>query len=328
VGCGDLRLATAAARGVDGRAVERSLHEALRLGMQLVDVGDEEDAERLCGDAIRALRLRDTIVLASRVPQLMPLFGRPDRDLLPERLPALYVQERIETTLRRTRLDVIPLVQLPVRAAWRASTAWPELAGTCARLAREGKVMMFAAALADADGAADFAAEPWLAALALPYSACTRLDDALLDGKLPILARQPLAGGALAGTLGPGVALAPKDDRRSLDEPALERLAVLAATLAPLVKHEPPAARSCAPAKQALERGRRPAHLEADTVAELALRYVCDRAIALPRLNNRQHLAEAITAASAPPLSRALRDSIDEMLAKLPRPTPSADDQE
>ena len=316
VGCGDVRLATAAARGRDRSDVARALHEALSFGIKLVEVSEEADAERLCGDAIRSLRLRDTVVLASRVPTVPPVPGRPHRDVLPERLPAGYVQERIEATLRTTRLDVLPLVQLPVRAAWRASTAWPELAGACARLVREGKVMHYAAFLDDLDGAADFANEPWLVALNVSYSACNRAAASLLDDKRPLLARHPLAGGALAGTLGPGVRLTPRDDRRAIDEPTLARIAAAVAALTPLVKREPASARSCDAAKAALERaGKRVENVEANNVAELALRYVCDRAIALPRLHDHEHLADAIVAASAPPLSQQLRDRIDEVLA-------------
>jgi len=323
VGCGDVRLATAQARGTDPRDVVRTVHEALELGVRLVDVAEDADAERMCADAIRSLRLRDVVVLASRIRVVAPLPGRPDRDVLPERLPPRYVQERVESTLRATRLDFVPLVQLPLRIAWRTSTAWPELVGTCARLVHEGKVMSFAAALDTTDvttatDVVDFiATEPWLAALAVTYNACARLDDTILDGKLPIIARQPLAGGALAGILGPGVRLAPNDDRRTIDDATLARIATAAATLSRLVKHEPPAARSCEGAKAALDLTPRPDHLEANTVAELALRYVCDRAIALPRLHERQHLAEAIAAASAPPLSRVLRDRIDEVLKNL-----------
>jgi hypothetical protein len=87
-----------------------------------------------------------------------------------------------------------------------------------------------------------------------------------------------------------------------IDEPTLEGIAAAIATLTPLVKREAPAARSCEAAKSALERaGKRIEPLEATNVAELALRYVCDRAIALPRLHDHQHLADAIVAASAPP---------------------------
>ena len=316
IGCGDVRLATAAARGVDARDVERTLHAALERGVTLVDVAEEPDAERLCGDALRALRLRDTVVLATRVPPVAPLPGRPDRDVLPERLPSRYVQERVEASLRAAKLDVIPLVQLAITPAWRTSSAWVELAGTCARLTREGKVMQWAAYLEDADGAAELAADPWLVAINVEYSACRRLDEAVLATRLVVLARHPLAGGALAGALGPGVRLAPHDDRRRVDDRTLEQVAVAAAALAPLVKHEPLAARSCEAAKATLERGRRTADPEAATLAELALRYVCDRAVALPRLHRREHVDEAIVAAGARPLSPAVRERIDEVLAR------------
>lgn len=316
VGCGDVRLATAAARGLDRSDVERALHEALALGIRLVDVADERDAEKLCGNTIRALRLRDVVVLASRVPPVPPVAGRPNRDVLPERLPPRYVQECVEATLRATRLDGIPLVQLALRPAWRDSHAWPELAGTCARLVREGKVLQWAAYLDSSDDALALADEPWLVALNLEYNACTRADAALLDhARVKILARHPLAGGALAGTLGPGVRLTPRDDRNALDERTLERIAVAAATLSPLVKREPPAARSCDAAKAALERTRPTHEVLAHTLGELALRYVCDRAFALPRLHRREHLAEALAAASEPPLSPSVRDRIDEILA-------------
>ena len=315
VGCGDVRLQTAATRGLDAREVERAVHTALELGITLLEAADEEAAERLCGDAVRALRLRDRVVVACRVPELAPQPGAPRRDLLPERLPPAYVQQRIEASLRATRLEALPLAQLPLRVAWRASSAWPELAGTCARLVREGKVLAWGADSADAAELAELAAEPWLAALSVPFSLCERGAEPAITvggpGGKAILARRPLAGGALAGTLGPGVRLALHDDRRSLDEPALERIAVLAAKLAPLVEREPPAARSCDAARAILEGGRRPPHVEAVTLAELALRFVLDRgAIALPRLHRAEQIPEAIAAAAAPPLSQLTTERI------------------
>jgi aryl-alcohol dehydrogenase-like predicted oxidoreductase len=424
VGCGDVRLATATARNVDAREVERAVLTALELGITLIDAAEEEAAERLCGDAVRALRLRDRAVVACRVPELAPRAGAPRRDGLPERLPPAHVQQRIEASLRATRLDALPLAQLPLRAAWRASPLWPELVGACARLVREGKVLAWGAicgggAEGEAADAAELAAEPWLASISIPYSLCERgaeavlavasgggatalasaaepersesggaasggaassgaavpnaarsggggllvIDDAELAllgggadldllvkasaelgllggpagssagvgtgagaepagsgaalvtaGPKAILARRPLAGGALAGSLGPGARLAIHDDRRSLDEAALERIAVFAAKLAPLVKREPPAARSCEAALTALERGRRPPDVEAATLAEFALRFVLDRgAIALPRLHRAEHVAEAIAAAAAPPLSQALLERLADL---------------
>ncbi|HEU0033000.1 MAG TPA: aldo/keto reductase [Kofleriaceae bacterium] len=323
IGVGDVRLATADARGVDARELERALHRALELGIALVDVSEEPDAERMCGDAIRSLRLRDTVMLATRIPLVAPRPGAPRRDVLPERLPARYVQERVEASLRATRLDVLPLVQLPITPSWRSSPAWPELAGTCMRLVREGKALQWAAALdpvADSDdaraAATAIADEPWLAALAVPLSLCERSCEFLVDGKRTILARRPLAGGALAGTLGPGVKLPPRDDRRALDDATLERISVAIAKLAPLVRHEPPAARSSDAAREALDRAKRPRDVEASTVAELALRYVLDNgAFALPRLHRRDHLDEALAIAAAPPLSDSVRTRLDAIFA-------------
>ena len=301
VGCGDVSLAIAAARNVDAGEVGRALHHALALGITLVEVAAEDDAERLVGDAVRSLRLRDTAVIATHVPLVAERPG-PKRDLLPERLPARYLVERVEASLRATRLDVLPLVIVPVHTAWLTSPAWPEILGTLARLAREGKALQFAQ-LPDEPTPDKSGVE--LVATAGTLNLCER--NAGIQ-----LARHPLAGGALAGHLGPGVTLALRDDRRALDDATLERIAVTLAHLAPFVRHEPSAARSSDAARKLIERSRRPDHVEAASVADLALRWVIDRdAIALPRLHRREHVEAAIAAASAPPLSPELHEALD-----------------
>ena len=313
IGGGEICLATSAARGVAARDVERALHEAIAFGITLFDVAGDADSEKLAGEAVRAQRVRDRVVIATRVPILAELPGAPARDLLPERLPVGYLRERVEATLRASRLEVLPLVQLPLRPTWLASRAWPELAGTCARLIGEGKVLAWGAMLDEPgdEAAPALVAEPWLTAVSVVYHLCDRraepLFEAAIKRELAILARYPLAGGALTGELGPGVSLRPRDDRNALEPAALEHIAVVAARLAVLVKHEPPAVRASEAARQIFERARRPVHLECDTVAELALRFVLDRgAIALPRLHRREHILPAIAAAAAPPLSAEL----------------------
>jgi aryl-alcohol dehydrogenase-like predicted oxidoreductase len=296
IGLGDICLARSAARRVDHGEVARTLHAALEAGLDLVDTAT--DAEQLVGDAVRSLHLRDRVIVATRVPAIGT------RDVLSDRLPVRYVQDRVERALRATHLDAIPLVQLQVRAFWRSSSAWPELAGTCARLVREGKVLRWGA-ITDAieDDTAQLADEPWLVSLSVPFSLCAREAEGLLGSRLALLARQPLAGGALTGTIGPGVRLPPDDDRLDLDERELTQAAVAVARLSRFVKRVPPAARSCDPAKAQLEKNPRLPHVEADTVAELALRAVIDRgAIALPRIHRHEHVVAALLAASAPPL--------------------------
>jgi aryl-alcohol dehydrogenase-like predicted oxidoreductase len=326
IGSGDVSLPTSAGRGVPARDVEHALHEAIGFGIALFDVAPDPDSEKLAGGAVRAERARDRVVVATRVPVLDEGPGAPRRDTLPERLPVPYLQHRVEAALRATRLDALPLVQLALRPAWRASPAWPELAGTCARLVREGKVLAWGAWL-DEPAAGDEAApallaEPWLAAASVVYHLCDRRAEPLLAAaaqrELCVLARQPLAGGALAGQLGPGIRLPPRDDRGELDEATLERIAVGVARLAALVQREPPAARSCDAARQAAELAARtrPEHRECRDVAELALRLVIDRAgVALPRLHRREHLLPAIAAAAAPPLPADLAAEIDRIFA-------------
>jgi aryl-alcohol dehydrogenase-like predicted oxidoreductase len=353
IGGGDLCLATSAARGVPVRDVEHALHEAIAFGITLFDVAADADSEKLAGQAVREQRVRDRVVVATRVPVLAERPGAPRRDVLPERLPPPYVQARVEAALRATRLDVLPLVQLALRPAWLASSAWPELVGACARLVREGKVLAWGAMLDEPgdEAAAALVAEPWLAALSVVYNICDRRAEPLfaaaakrepaIDPRggptgeptggptggnprpagtavgvptprdqaspIAILARQPLAGGALAGNLGPGVQLPPRDDRNELGSAAFERIAVAVARLSALVKRQPPAARSCDAARQAAERAARPDHVECDDVAELALRFAIDRTgIALPRLHRREHVLAGIAAAAARPLPDSL----------------------
>jgi len=142
--------------------------------------------------------------------------------------------------------------------------------------------------------------EPWIVAHALPFSMCERKAK---TEKL-MLGHRPLAGGALAGALGPGAKLAIKDDRRAVDHDMLVRYAVMAARLAPFVKQVPPSARSCEDARGYLDQGVRPERVECETLAELALRWAIDRgALALPRLHRKEHVAEAISAGMAASLS-------------------------
>lgn len=342
IGCGDLCLATSASRGVPARELAHAVEEAIGFGITIFDVAADPDSEKLAGEAVRAQRARDRAVVATRVRLLAERPGPPGRDALRERLPAPYVQDRIEASLRATRLDALALAQLPLRPAWIGSRSWPELVGTCARLVREGKVLAWGALLDEAtderaperaperasggthgrthEAVAALLAEPWLAAVSVVYQLCDRRAEAVLAAaakrELAVLARHPLAGGALAGALGPGVRLRPRDDRHGLDAATLERIAVGVARLSALVKHPPPAARSSEAARQVTELAARdrPEHLECADVAELALRFVIDRGIiALPRLHRRDHLLAGVAAAAAPPLSADLLARIDRI---------------
>jgi aryl-alcohol dehydrogenase-like predicted oxidoreductase len=368
IGLGDVSLARASARGRDTGEAVRRVHDAIDAAVDVIDVAAEADAERVVGDAVRTLRARDRVIVATRVPDMSGPGGH--------REFAAHVRACVDASLRATKLDALPLAQLPLRMAWLANAAWPEMRGALDRLVRDGKVLAWGA-IGDEPALAD---EAWLASIAIEFSACSRaaapvLVAALAPPPVPksppstldaevasaliasgtydpaaaamlanaplvgvaligaprtaapevapppapivrptILARRPLAGGALAGTLGPGVRLAPNDDRRALDPAQLEAIAVGVAKLAVRVKRLPPAATSCEAAQVIIETTQRPANVLCMTVAELALRYVIDRgAIALPRIHARADLDELVACAAAPPLPPELMARIDEL---------------
>jgi aryl-alcohol dehydrogenase-like predicted oxidoreductase len=337
VGLGDVSFARATARNHDIADVVRRVHDALELSIDVIDVAAEPDALRAVGDAIRTLRARDRAVAITTVR-------------LPDLRAIAFVEEQIEANLRASKLDALPLVQLPVRAAHLARLEWPELLFALERIAREGKVVAWgivvdrddvgeardagdeppeppqdplglagftttssglfvpsvappASAAKPVDKLAHPLALPLAASLAIDFSLCDRTFEPVLAARSShaIFAHRPLAGGALAGRLGPGAVLAVRDDRRGADADAI---AVAVAKLARLVRNPPAAARSTEAARAITETAKRPDHVECATLAELALRFAIDHgAIALPRIVRRDDLMEAIVAGSAPPLS-------------------------
>ena len=327
VGLGDVSYVRSTRRGRDPNEVVRRVHDALEANLDVIDVAPESDTERMVADAVRDLRVRDRAIIATRLDELVQLpSGAPTRDLMLERLPVRYVIESVDAVLRNTKLDALPLVQLPLYAKWQSSTAWPELVGTCARLVRDGKVRRWGAIAHEPE----LANETWLATIAIDFSLCQREAVGMLaavKGKpITVFARHPLAGGGLAGFLGPGVSLARLDDRRVLDTKALEAIAVGVAKLASRVKKEPIAARSCDAARAIFESTPRPPNVVVTTIAELALRYAIDRGtVPLPRVHTAVDLFELVMCAGAERLPEPLIAKIDELF---PDPDPERDTEE
>jgi aryl-alcohol dehydrogenase-like predicted oxidoreductase len=360
VGSGDVSVSRALKRGLDATDVRRAVEHVIESGLDLIDVAAEEAAEQIVAEAIRALRVRDRVLAAYRVPAIVHRLGIPTRDTLPARLPPRYIVDHVESILRATRLDAIPLAQLLLRAQWRSSSAWPEVVGTCERLVREGKVLAWGAFVDEIeDDTPELLAEPWLVTISIPYSLCERAGNAVLDAatgvtalaplatpavaapapsslilsqfdivptdapavsgpilapRTKVLARRPLAGAALAGALGPGAKLRIHDERNAIDAATLDRIAIAVAKLARFTKQTPPAAFATAATRGQLERNRRPDHVHAQTLAELALRYVITRgAIALPRLHRAEHVADALIASHSPPLPPELVEQLEQL---------------
>ncbi len=268
----------AAYRDVDPNDARRALSHAVERGVDLIDTAADPDLERMVGEIVRELRVRDRATVVATVAPAAGVTG------LSRALPVGAVQHAIESTLRASRLEVVPVAVIrPWLDAWLDDTAWPELHGALARLVREGKVLWWGIAAADPADAVRAAADPAFAVVAAELSLFDRRAEAAL---LPaarahdagVIIRAPLAGGALGGELGRGRQWRPGDARAEAWPP--ERLAEVAVRVARLVEHvadPPPAAGASDPAREALEAAvtrRRAAACEVEdrTVAELALR--------------------------------------------------------
>jgi len=179
---------TVAELGFGGRGLERGhqrvLLAALDAGVELVDVAPGwGDSEALAGDAVRDLRARDRVVIATRAPG--------DRHA---------IQPSVERSLRATRLDAIPLVQLE---DWHddrlGGRDWPELRDTLHRLVREGKVLHWGVVTSDPRRALASLDEPWLATVQTRFHLQDRRVGAILptctEKHVGVLACSPLDGG-------------------------------------------------------------------------------------------------------------------------------------
>src|SRR5258706_2665950 len=170
IGLGDVSLARASARGRDTGEAVRRIHDAIDAAIDVIDVAAEPDAERAVGDAVRTLRARDRVIVATRVPAGPPGY----------REFAAHIRACVEASLRASRLDALPLAQLALHTASLAHAAWPDVRAALDRLVREGKGLAWGA-IGDEPPLVD---ETWLAAIAIDFSMCTRASAPLLVAAL------------------------------------------------------------------------------------------------------------------------------------------------
>jgi aryl-alcohol dehydrogenase-like predicted oxidoreductase len=304
---------TGARRGVEPADVQRAIAAAIEAGGELVDLsapGSAGDAERRVGDELRALRARDRVVVATAAA------GTGGRPPAPGPL-----QAAVEASLRALRVDAVPLCQLAGwRDAWLDDRGWPELRGALARLVGEGKVLAWGAIAPDDELPARALAEPWLASVQIRYSLFDRrADEAFLPAaaaaRVGVIAREPLAGGGLAGDLGPGTTFPPGDERRAWPGARWLALPPAHARLAALVSRTPPVAAATDDGRALLDGLRRGPDLAEATVAELALRFaVAHPAItaAIPGARTPGHAIANLACADGRPLPARVKAALDD----------------
>jgi aryl-alcohol dehydrogenase-like predicted oxidoreductase len=312
-------------RGVDPADARRALSHAVERGVDLIDAAPDRDIERMVGEIVRELRVRDRVTVVATTRADAPVPPRRGDRLHPVH-PAGRVQADVEAALRATRLEVLPIALVdPWFDDWLDDAAWPELSGAFARLVREGKVLHWGVAAGDPGDAVRAAADPAFGVVAATFNLFDRRADSSLwpavrEHGTGAIARAPLAGGGLGGELGPGVRLRADDARAQRWPP--DRLAELAVRIARLAEHvadPPPVANASDAAREALEASlarRRGTEVEARTVAELALRAglaaVPDTAALVVGMRTRAHVDANLGAIDGRALAPALRERLAE----------------
>jgi aryl-alcohol dehydrogenase-like predicted oxidoreductase len=305
-------------RDVEPADAARAVPAAIDAGCTLVDVSPAwGDALAVTGAALRSARARDRVCVACSVPPAAASGG------VGRVMPPGYLQRSVEDSLRALRLDAIPLVWLGGwRDAWLDERPWPELLGTLHRLVREGKVMAWGVSAPDGapDDALRAAAEPWPAAISVRHSlfdrsALAALVPAAAKAEIAVIAREPLAHGALGGELAPGMRFPPDDERNEIPRARLAAIIPELARLAALVTHTPPAAASTDAGRALLDGLRRADDLEIPTVAELALRAAIDPpgiTAAVVGARDPRHAAIALGCADGGSLPARIRAVLDD----------------
>ncbi len=292
---------------VDPAAVERAIGEAIDRGVTVIDTAPYlGDSEEVCGLALRRLRTWEKVALVTKVPPadafaahkvlLADDDGVPFRDPLPKIWPVAYLEERVERSLKAAKLEVLSVAMLEGwHDSWLASTAWPELQGTMAKLTRKGKVLRWGLELSPGSvpHTEKVLDDPQIAVVGAPYclwsSASEKLIAAAEERGCAFFARRVMGQGGLSGEIVATREFRPGDIRREIfgspelddegelakNEKGMIELSRRIAELAAFTKAIAPAAQSSNPAKQALEAARRDlSHRECETVAELAVRFV------------------------------------------------------
>jgi aryl-alcohol dehydrogenase-like predicted oxidoreductase len=207
--------------GGDDAEALRSLGRAIELGVTLVDTAlayGEGHSEQLVGKALRAGS--ETVHVATKVPPKIGGWPPPDDAHVDEVLPADWVIESAEASLRNLGLDAIDLLQLHVWSdEWVGQGTWPE---AVERLKADGKIRFAGVSVRHGDPAngARLLETGAVDTVQVVYNMFEQHpEDELFpvarEGNIGVLARVPFDEGGLTGKIGPGTEFPEGDFRNS-----------------------------------------------------------------------------------------------------------------
>jgi aryl-alcohol dehydrogenase-like predicted oxidoreductase len=197
-----------------------ALHKALELGCHLIDTAPlygNGRAERLVAQAMKEHGTRVT-VLTKIYPlnyQWAPAPGTPVSSIYPSK----HILEQVEGSLRRLQLDYLDCVLFQTWCpGWANDLTWYE---TITRLQEQGKIRTYGISVSDhrPDDANDVIEADLVDIIEAPYSildqrAASRLFPVAALYHVSVIARSPLASGALAEDWHEGMRFQKGDWRR------------------------------------------------------------------------------------------------------------------
>jgi aryl-alcohol dehydrogenase-like predicted oxidoreductase len=198
-----------------------ALHRALDLGVTFIDSAlayGNGRSERLVGQVLRERGDRGRVAVATKVPPRTGRWSPPPGTPIADVYPPAFIVESCETSLRNLGAEQIDVLQFHTWLDdWNATDEWYE---TVERLRREGKVRAVGISVpderpADANGSIE---RGRLDSVQVVYNV---LDQRARHSLFPvarrfgtgIIARVPLASGALSGKFSVGTRFAPGDWR-------------------------------------------------------------------------------------------------------------------
>lgn len=294
VGFGAWGLAGELWQGADAGEAEAALAAALDAGCTFIDTAliyGPGVSEQIIG---RALRGKDRVVVASKIP---PLDGRwpPDPAVpLEQVFPPAHVVRCVEQSLRNLAIDALPLEQLHVWLDdWLDDPTWPELERAMGDLVRAGKVLHWGISANDhaPDSALRALDHPLIESVQVIYNIFDRSPERALFPRAAVhdtavIARVPFDEGALVGAVTAASTFDPRDFRsRYFRGDRAAEAAARADRLRPLLG------------------------AEAATLAELALRFCLSRpevSTVIPGARRPAHARANMSAADGRALSPAL----------------------
>ena len=237
----------------------RALHRAIELGVNFIDTArGYGESERIVGAVVREHR-GDPLYVATKVPPKNRRWPAPDGVDPAETFPGDHIRASLEKSLRASGLEAFDLLQFHVWSdEWMGRGDWLE---TIEDLKREGKIRFFGVSINDyqPDNALDLVRSGHVDAVQVIYNAFHQAPEehllpACAEHGVGVIVRVALDEGGLTGRITPDTTFPDGDFRNSFfggDRKAQveQHVDALVADLG----------------------------IEADQIAEVALRYVLSR---------------------------------------------------